>query len=254
MAAVTQEQRDGTLVLTLNRPEVRNAINVEVAEGIAAGLDAAEADPDVSAIVITGAGPVFCAGADLKVISEAGGPQSLIATRGGFAGITRRTVTKPVIAAVNGPAVAGGFEIVLACDMVIAAPGARFGLPEVQRGLAAGAGGLVRLPKRIPQAVAIEMIVTGDPIDAERAHALGLVNHIADDPVATACALAARIDANAPRAVRSSLRLARATTELSEDEAWAMNAEVGREVHASPDVAEGPRAFLEKRAPNWERI
>ena len=254
MSVLLQEQRDGTLVLTLNRPDVRNAINVELAEAIADALDAADADPGVSAIVLTGAGPVFCAGADLKVVAEANGPQSLIRTRGGFAGITRRTVTKPVIAAVNGPAVAGGFEIVLACDLVVAAPTSRFGLPEVQRGLAAGAGGLVRLPRRIPQAVAIEMIVTGDPIDAARAFDLGLVNRIADDPVAEACTLAARIDANAPRAVRSSLRLARATTELREDDAWAMNAEVGREVHASPDVAEGPRAFLEKRAPNWERI
>jgi len=258
MSVLLHERRGGVEILTLDRPEVRNAINVELAEAIADALDRAEADRDVSAIVLAGSGSVFCAGADLRVVAEAGGPQSLIATRGGFGGITRRTVTKPLIAAVHGPAVAGGFEIVLACDMVVASHDARFGLPEVQRGLVAGAGGLIRLPQRLPRAIALELITTGDPIDAERAHTLGLVNHlVAGDAIAVvdaAVGLAARIAANSPIAVRESLRLARAASGITDDDAWALNAEIGRAVHASPDVTEGPRAFLEKRPPNWQRI
>jgi enoyl-CoA hydratase/carnithine racemase len=258
MSVLLHERRGGVEILTLNRPEVRNAINVELAEAIADALDRVEADRDVSAIVVAGSGSAFCAGADLRVIAEAGGPQSLIATRGGFGGITRRLVTKPVIAAVHGPAVAGGFEIVLACDMVVASHDARFGLPEVQRGLVAGAGGLIRLPQRLPRAVALELIATGDPLDGTRAHALGLVNRLVDGDAAVvvdaAVALGERIAANSPIAVRESLRLARAVTGMTDDDAWALNAEIGRVVHSSPDVAEGPRAFLEKRPPNWQRI
>jgi crotonobetainyl-CoA hydratase len=173
--------------------------------------------------------------------------------RGGFGGITQRAFPKPLIAAVNGPALAGGFEIVLSCDLVVAADDARFGLPEVKRGLFASAGGLVRLPKRVPLALATEVAITGEPIDARRAHALGLVNRVVpkEKVVDEALALAALIAENAPVAVRGSLRMVREAGDLSEADAWRLNSEVAAEVGSTKDAIEGATAFAEKRPPRW---
>jgi enoyl-CoA hydratase len=162
---VLMERRGSTALLTLNRPDARNAISPEVSQTMAGLLDEIEADPALRAVVLTGAGEVFSAGADLKVVAQ-GKANDIARGKGGFAGIVTRDFPKPIIAAVNGPALAGGFEIVLSCDLVVAAEGARFGIPEVKRGLMAAAGGLIRLPKRVPLAIALELAMTGDPIDA----------------------------------------------------------------------------------------
>src|SRR5579863_1554617 len=180
MSAVRYRAEGHTAVITLNRPEARNAVNAEVAQGVEAAIDRAETDPDVWVVIFTGVPPAFCAGADLKAVA-AGGGASIHTERGGFAGFTRRSRWKPVIAAVEGPALAGGTEIVLACDLVTAGRGATFGIPEVKRSLAAGAGGLFRLGRKIPLNVAMECALTGDPITAERAYAFGLVNVLCDD-------------------------------------------------------------------------
>ena len=177
MAAVEFEKRDRVAILTLNRPEARNAVNGEVANAMEAALDDIEADDAITVVIVTGAGSTFCAGADLKLVAQGRGNE-MATKRGGFGGITTRERSKPIIAAVNGPALAGGFELVLACDLVVAADHAKFGLPEVKRGLFAAAGGLIRLPKRVPLALAMELAITGDPIDADRAHQLGLVNRV----------------------------------------------------------------------------
>src|SRR5919106_6396396 len=174
---IEREQRGRVGIVRLNRPETRNAVNDQVSEQMEAALDDLEADDEIGAVVVTGTGDVFSAGADLKMVA-AGEGLKIATKRGGFGGITTREYSKPLIAAVNGPALAGGFEIVLACDLVVAAEDARFGLPEVKRGLFAAAGGADRLAKRIPLALAIEIVLTGDPIDATRAHALGLVNRL----------------------------------------------------------------------------
>ena len=190
-------------VITINRPEARNAVNAAVAEGIEAAVDRVEADDSVWLAILTGVPPVFCAGADLKEVN-AGRAAGLNTQRGGFAGFVRRERSKPVIAAVEGPALAGGTEICLACDLVVASRDARFGIPEVKRSLVAAAGGLFRLPQKIPMNVAMELALTGDPVDAVRAHSLGLVNHLAEpgDALARATELARQIEVNAPLAVR----------------------------------------------------
>src|SRR5690349_10482265 len=177
MTVVEFEKRNSVAILTLNRPEARNAISPEVSQAMAQHLDEIEADPALRIVVITGRGEVFSAGADLKVVAQ-GRANDIARGKGGFAGIVSRDFPKPVIGAVNGPALAGGFEIVLSCDLVVAADTARFGIPEVKRGLMAAAGGLIRLPKRVPLAIALELAMTGDPIDAERALQLGLVNAV----------------------------------------------------------------------------
>ncbi|HEX5095875.1 MAG TPA: enoyl-CoA hydratase-related protein, partial [Acidimicrobiia bacterium] len=204
------ERRGATALLTLNRPEARNAISPEVSRTMAGLLDQIEADDEIRAVVVTGAGEVFCAGADLKVVAS-GNALDIARGKGGFAGIVTRDFPKPLIAAVNGPALAGGFEIVLSCDLVVAASHARFGIPEAKRGLLAAAGGLIRLPKRVSLAVALELAMTGDPIDADRALALGLVNRVvaADQVIDAALALADAIAANSPIAVRCARRLVR---------------------------------------------
>ncbi|HJP24398.1 MAG TPA: enoyl-CoA hydratase-related protein, partial [Acidimicrobiales bacterium] len=173
--------------------------------------------------------------------------------RGGFAGIVRRERTKPIIAAVEGPALAGGFEIVLACDLVVAGSNARFGIPEVKRSLIANAGGLIRLPRAIPRNLAMEMALTGDPISAETAHHHGVVNRLveAGGALDSAIALASEISANAPLAVRASRQVIIEGALLDDDEAFALSAEAARDVLRSEDFQEGPRAFIEKRAPNW---
>ncbi len=252
MAVVEIEHRGSIALVTLNRPEARNAISPEVSEAMAEVLDACEGDTSVRAVVLTGAGDVFCAGADLKVIA-AGRGGDITKYPGGFAGLVQRDFPKPLVAAVNGPALAGGFEIVLACDVVVAADTARFGIPEVQRGLIAAAGGLIRLPKRIPLAAALEMAMTGDPISVERAHTLGLVNRVVprETVVAEAIALAERIGENSPIAVRNSKRLLREALELAEADAWERNSALSAEAWQSGDTVEGATAFAEKRRPRW---
>jgi enoyl-CoA hydratase len=252
MALVEMERRGHIAILTLNRPEARNAISPEVSQEMAALLDTIEADDELRAVVITGKGEVFSAGADLKVVA-AGRGMDIARGKGGFAGVATRDFPKPMIAAVNGPALAGGFEIVLSCDLVVAADTARFGIPEVQRGLMAAAGGLIRLPKRVPLAVALELAMTGDPIDAQRALALGLVNRVvaAGEVLDGACSIAERIGENSPIAVRLSRQLVREAAELPEADGWRRTNELAVQIFASGDAVEGATAFAEKRKPNW---
>jgi enoyl-CoA hydratase len=247
-----RERRGKVEILRLNRPEARNAINPETAREIQAALDDIEADRDVWCVVLTGAGPVFCAGADLKVVA-AGGGLDIMLERGGFAGLVERDVSKPIIAAINGPALAGGFEIALACDFVVAADDAVFGLPEVQRGLLAAAGGPVRLAQRVPLAVALEITVLGEPMSAARALELGLVNRVvpAAEVLDAALAMAERIITNSPAAVRGARELVRGAADATDAEGWALSRRIMREVGRSPDGIEGATAFVEKRAPNW---
>src|SRR5829696_5401191 len=218
---VEYRQEGRVAVLTINRPEARNAVNGDVARSMEEGLDRLEEDEDIWVGIITGAGPVFSAGADLKAIAS-GQAADLQTKRGGFGGIAARQRTKPLIAAVDGPALAGGCEIALACDLVVASTAARFGLPEVKRSLVAAAGGLFRLPRALPRNVAMELALTGDPIDAERAHALGLVNQLVEPGKAleAAMALAERINANAPIAVRQSRRVLLEGMLADDDTAW----------------------------------
>jgi enoyl-CoA hydratase len=249
---VEQERRDGVGIIRLNRPEAKNAVSDAVSAAVEAALDEFEADDDINVVIVTGAGDVFSAGADLKMVAKGEGFK--IATkRGGFGGITTREYSKPLIAAVNGPALAGGFEIVLACDLVVAADDARFGLPEVKRGLFAAAGGPYRLVRRIPLATATEIVLTGDPIDAHRAHELGLVNRLVpkDKVMEEALVLAAAIAANGPVAVRKSLRLLHESGDLGEEEARQLSNEVALEVFGTNDAIEGATAFAEKRPPKW---
>jgi enoyl-CoA hydratase len=247
------ERRGNIALLTLNRPSARNAISPEVSQAMAGLLDEIEADDDLRAVVLTGAGDVFSAGADLKVVAQGRGME-IARGKGGFAGVVNRDFPKPIIAAVNGPALAGGFEIVLSCDLVVAADTSRFGIPEVQRGLMAAAGGLIRLPKRVPLAIALEMAMTGDPIEASRALALGLVNRVVprDQVVAEACALAERIGENSPIAVRMSRQLVREAAEMPEADGWRRTNELVMDVFASGDAVEGATAFAEKRKPVWK--
>ncbi len=240
-------------LVIINRPEVRNCVNGAVTVAMQRAVAETEADEAVRVVVLTGAGEqAFCAGADLKEIA-AGRAGELIVRDGGFAGFTGSKRTKPWIAAVNGPALAGGTELALACDMIVAAQDATFGLPEVKRGLAAVAGGLFRLPRAIPRALAIEMITTGDPLTAERAAAFGLVNALAPRTHvrSAALALAERIAVNAPIAVRESLGLVRMTFDLTEPELETESRAVARRLALTEDYREGPRAFVEKRAPRW---
>lgn len=240
-------------IITINRPEARNAVNGEVAAGIEAAIDRIEEDDEIWVGVIAGEGTVFCAGADLKAIAT-GQAAALQTERGGFAGIARRQREKPIIAAVDGPALAGGCEIVLSCDLVVASTNAAFGIPEVKRSLIAAAGGLFRLPRALPRAVAMELALTGDPIDAERAHALGLVNQLVGpgEAVGGALALAERICANAPLAVRESRKVVVAAATEDDDTLWRITNAGFATVATSEDFAEGPRAFIEKRAPQWK--
>lgn len=253
MATMETAVHEHVLVITINRPEARNAVNDEVANGIEAGIDRLEDDDALWVGIITGVPPVFCAGADLKLINAGRGAE-LATSRGGFAGITKRTRTKPVIAAVDGPALAGGTEITLACDLVVASTTATFGIPEVKRSLVAGAGGLFRLPRRIPFNVAMELALTGDPIDATRAHALGLVNHLTEpgEALSRAQALAAQITANAPVAVRSSRQVVLEATDADDETAWRLTDEAMGRAMTSEDLKEGLTAFIEKRPPVWK--
>ena len=248
---VNFEVRDRIAIITLNRPEARNAVSQQLAEDLEAAIDRLEADDALWIGILCGNGPAFCAGADLKAIAS--GEARLTTKRGGFAGLVRRVRTKPLIAAVEGPAVAGGTEIVLSCDLVVASTTARFGLPEVKRSLVANAGGLFRLPRALPINLAMEMALTGDDLDAEVAHRHGLVNRLVQPGYALAAAveLAEAVNANAPLAVRASRRVVLAARLLEDDEAFEVAANATREVFRTEDFREGPRAFVEKRSPIW---
>jgi len=244
---------DGDLaVITINRPERRNAIDAATAAGLREAVDRLEADERLRVGILTGAGDrAFCAGVDLKAFA-AGEGAAIIEGRGGFAGFTAYQRTKPFVAAVNGAALGGGFELVLACDLVVAAESAVFGSPEVKRGLFAVSGGALRLPLMIPRVRALELLLTGDSIDAATALALGLVNRVvpAARLLEEARVLARRISANAPLSIQATLAVARAATGPSEAHWSACDSEWYR-IARSEDAREGPAAFAERRPPRW---
>ena len=245
------EEDGGVLTITLNRPQARNAVNQAVAEGVAAALDALDARDDLRIGIVTGAGGTFCAGMDLKAFVT--GERPWVGDRG-FAGIAQRSAEKPLIAAVEGYALAGGFEVALACDLIVAASDARFGIPEVKRGLVAAAGGLIRLPKRIPYHLAMELALTGDPVEAPRAAEMGIVNRVTEPGQALAAAreLASHIVRNAPLALAASKQIVQRAGEWTEEEAWHRSGEIGGPVFGSADAQEGAKAFAEKREPAWQ--
>lgn len=253
-AVVRFEIRNGhTALVTLNRPDARNAVSAAMARALEAIVDATQADANIRAVVLASShADVFCAGADLKEVHAGRGDQ-LFTERNGFAGLVFAERTKPWIAAVNGKALAGGCELVLACDMVVASPRAGFGLPEVLRGLVAAAGGMYRLPRVLPPNIALELIATALPLGGERAYALGMVNRLVDPEqvLNEALLLASQIAANAPIAVRESLRVARAAFAQNEAGLRAITREARGAVFASNDYKEGPLAFIEKRKPCW---
>lgn len=248
--AVLTERRGNILLIALNRPDARNAVNLAVAQGIAAALDELDGEETLSVGVLTGAGKGFCAGMDLKAFVT--GERPWVSDRG-FAGIVRRGPVKPLIAAIEGFAVAGGLEVALACDLIVAAKGAKLGIPEVKRSLVAAGGALLRLPKRIPYHVAMELALTGDPISAERGHELGLVNRLAEEgsAVEEALKLAEQVAVNAPLALVASKRILEEQWEWSRLEMWEAQGQISEPVFASEDAREGARAFAEKRAPVW---
>jgi enoyl-CoA hydratase len=244
-------------VITINRPEARNAVNRDVAEGVEAAIDRLEGDDEAWIGILTGArtdkGWIFSAGADLKAMTtDAGG---MMTKKGGFAGLVQRERTKPLIAAVDGPALAGGTEIVLACDLVVASRTAVFGIPEVKRNLVAGAGGLFRLGRKLPRNIAMELALTGRlDFPAERAHHFGLVNHLCDEgeAVERARELAALIAENAPLAVRESRKIVIEAADQPEEVGWKMSGEGMAKMFGTEDFTEGLTAFAEKRPPVWK--
>jgi enoyl-CoA hydratase len=249
--AVLTERRDGVLVITLNRPEVRNAVNAAVAKGIADALDTLDADDDLQAGILTGAGGFFCAGMDLGAFVK--GESPWYGDRG-FAGIAQRGARKPLIAAIEGFAVAGGFEVALACDLVVAAEGAKLGIPEAKRSLVAAGGALLHLPKRMPYHVVMELALTGDPMPAERFHAFGVVNRIAPKGGAldAALELAGAITKNGPLALAASKEIVQGQFDWSAAEQWEKQGAISGAVFASDDAKEGASAFKEKRDPVWQ--
>lgn len=253
-APVVSERCGSVLILTINRPRVRNAINDQVAQAFEIALNEAEEDNSITAVIITGTGSkAFSAGADLKYAAATGG-QGMVTEKGGFAGIVKRTFSKPLIAAVNGTAFGGGFEIAMACDVVVSADHVLFGLPEVKRGLIAGAGGLIRIGRTLPRQLALEIAMTGEPISARRAQELGLVNYVVPgaELLDTALSLAEKIVSNGPLAVRLAKQLVNAAPDLTMDEAWALNDQLGMQILQSEDMREGLQAFAEKRRPKWK--
>jgi len=247
------EVHGNVLVMKINRPEARNAVNGDVANGIEAGLDRLEEDDSLWVGVLTGTREFFCAGADLKLIN-AGKPGEMMTAKGGFGGIVTRERTKPVIAAVEGPALAGGLEIVLSCDMLVASSESRFGIPEVKRSLVAAAGGVFRLPRMLPRNVAFELGLTGDPIPAQRAYELGFVNRIADPGTALEAALelAGQISANAPVAVQKTRALMIELADADDETGLRRSNEAMMDLMGTEDFGEGLTAFIEKRPPVWK--
>jgi enoyl-CoA hydratase len=247
---VLVERRGAVQVITINRPQARNALNGAVAAGVRDAADELDADGDLRAGVLTGAGGTFSSGMDLKAFLAGEVPSF---PGRGLCGITQTPPRKPLVAAVEGWALAGGFELVLACDLVVAGASARFGVPEVKRSLVAGAGGALLLAQRIPRALALEMLLTGEPIDASRAADIGLVNRVTGEGEAaeTAIALAERIAANGPLAVMATKQIALRGGDWAAGERWDRAAALTAPVFSSEDAREGARAFAEKRGPVW---
>ena len=244
--AVLTEKRGRVLLITLNRPDAMNAINTDVAQGLLAAFKQLDEDTELTAAVVTGEGRGFCSGMDLKAFLTEGPPR-------GLDDVFQNGAEKPVIAAIEGFALAGGLEVALACDLLVAAEGSKLGIPEVGVGLAAVGGALLRLPRRLPYSVAMEMALTAKPITAEQAHEYGLVSRVAPKGKAAEVALelAESIAKNAPLSVAASKKLIRETAGRTEAEFWEIQKPISREVFTSDDAKEGPRAFAEKRAPNW---
>jgi len=247
---VLTERRDGVLVVTINRPAQKNALNAAVAEGVAAAVDELEGSDDLRVGVLTGAGGTFSSGMDLKAFLR--GETPVIEGRG-LCGLTQAPPRKPLVGAVEGWALAGGFELLLACDLVVAGQSARFGVPEVKRALVAGAGAALLLSRRIPQAYALEMLLTGDPVTADRGAQIGLVNRVVPDGTAldTALGLAQTIAANGPLAVAVTKQIARSAADWTLTEGWQEQDRLMAPVFASDDAREGAAAFAEKRSPVW---
>src|SRR3954469_2443112 len=245
------ERRDRILLITMNRPDARNAANLAMAEAMAAALDELDATDELSVGVIAGEGKGFSSGMDLKAFATGERPW---AGARGFAGMVQKPAEKPLIAAIEGFAVAGGLEIALACDLIVAARNARLGIPEVKRSLVAAAGPLLRPPRRIPYHVAMEMALTGEPISAQRAYEVGLVNRVAEpgEAVAGARELARAVAANGPLALLASKRILVEAPGWAEDELWRRQGEISGPVFASEDAREGATAFAEKREPVWK--
>ena len=248
--AIITNELNGVLTIIINRPEARNAVNGAVATGIAAAIERLDNEDGLVVGIITGASGNFCAGMDLKGFLT--GEQPFVEGKG-FAGLVDAPPRKPLIAAVNGYALAGGFEIALACDMIIASEQATFGLPEVKRSLVAAAGALYRMPKQLPQKIAMELLLTGEPISAQRAYEIGLVNHVVTgDAMGTAQKIAGKIRANGPLAVLASKDVVNRAGTLTEEELRNYQNETIMSVFSSEDAKEGAKAFAEKRKPVWQ--
>ena len=247
--AVLVEQRDRILIITINRPEAKNAVNADVSRGLADAVDRLDGDAGLSVGIVTGAGGSFCAGMDLKAFAR--GENVVVEGRG--TGFTERPPVKPLIAAVEGFGLAGGMELALACDLIVASKDGAFGIPEVKRGLVAGGGGLLRLPQRIPPAIAMELALTGDRLSAERAKELGLVNALAEpgQVLEAAIELAEKITANGPLAVAATKRIIVEARDWNSEEMWAKQTKILAPVFMSNDAKEGAIAFAEKREPKW---
>jgi enoyl-CoA hydratase len=247
---VLVEVSDGVLEVTINRPEAKNAMTKEAAEAIAAAMDRLDAEGDLRCAILTGAGGSFCSGMDLKGFLKGELP---VAGNRGFGGLTSWTPKKPVIAAVDGYALAGGMELAMGCDLIVASSGAKFGIPEVKRGLVAGGGGVIRLPRLLPRGIAMELALTGDPVTAQRAYEIGLVNIVTDGPaIEAARQLAARIAENGPLAVAATKGVIRDSWLWSEDEMNDKQNTYIAGVFTSEDAREGAMAFAEKRKPQWK--
>jgi enoyl-CoA hydratase len=249
MSEVLTQIQDGVLIITINRPEAKNAVNRAVAEGIAAAMEQLDSDSSLNAAIITGAGGTFCSGMDLKAFLKG----ELPSVKGkGFAGFIEAPPKKPLIGAVEGYALAGGMEIATACDLLVANDKAQFGIPEVKRSLVAAGGGLLSLPAIIGKRMAMELALTGDFIDANRAYEMGFVNRVTDGPALDAALeLAARVAANGPLALIATKRIINERTDWPSAEMWSKQAEIAMPVLMSKDAREGAAAFAEKRKANW---
>ncbi len=250
MSEVLTEVRDGVLIVTLNRPEAKNAANLALAQGVAAAMDRLDGEDELRVGILTGAGGTFCSGMDLKGFLR--GERPSIPGRG-FGGLTEAPPKKPLIAAVDGYALAGGFELAISCDLIVANRSAKFGIPEAKRGLAAAAGGLMKLPRQISPRLAMELALTGDFVSAERAYEMGLINRLTDGvALDAALELAAAITANGPLAVERSKAIIVQSREWSDAEMWGKQATALGDLFATEDAREGAAAFAEKRKPVWK--
>lgn len=247
---VLTQVQDGILIVTINRPEAKNAMTQAAAQGIAAAMDRLDNDDDLRVGILTGAGGTFCSGMDLKGFLR--GERPSVEGRG-FGGVVEAPPAKPLIAAVEGYALAGGLELMIACDLVVASDKAKFGIPEVKRGLVAAAGGVMMLPDQIPERIAMELALTGDFIDAPRAYELGLINTVTDgSALEGAKALAAKIVANGPLAVKVSKQIVKQSRGWAMEDRYTNQGKLIAPVFVSEDAREGAAAFAEKRAPNWK--